>query len=506
MGSQSPMATLRGFVEAVWTNDPRLRQRGRRESWSKHDAVSGNYELRRIATGRDEDGVSTDFYEFYWAHLIEGVRIGNVLWWLWRLLGRSRARVPDAVRPLWFAGRVALGVLALSMLVWGWVILSLVHSLHESVGKAIGWAVVGAVMVAVWIFLSKNVLVNVVGDATSYLTSAPENINARSRIRTLGVNILTELHDPSHDYERIVIVGHSLGSVIGYDLLGFFWGKVHEGIARPRANLFAPVQDAGEALRSAQGDAAAPAFAAFRQAQRDLARQPEVSRIWRITDFVTLGSPLTHAHFLLVNDRNDPLRSEEDLIGGRKARSDPDDRNWLVRWHERHAGITGTIARLFTVRAIQREFAICPPLPESGRSFTFWRRDEAQAAGSGNPPPLRVAHHAAQFAVTRWTNIYAPRSRVLWGDPIGGAVGPIFGPGVRDVALAGAAGKRFVAHTLYWDAGRYRTRAGTPDREHLEALRAAINLLDQPDEKAFERHREALAEISREPATAPPPP
>ena len=89
----------------------------------------------------------------------------------------------------------------------------------------------------------------------------------------------------------------------------------------------------------------------------------------------------------------------------------------------------------------------------------------------------------------RWTNIYAPRRNILWGDVIGGPVAPLFGPGVKEVAINGDAGRSFVAHVRYWELGH-------GDHEHLEALRAAVNLLDQPENEAWARHAKVVESLA----------
>jgi len=87
-------------------------------------------------------------------------------------------------------------------------------------------------------------------------------------------------------------------------------------------------------------------------------------------------------------------------------------------------------------------------------------------------------HHGGQFALTRWTNLYFPASELLWGDPIGGEVGSLFGDppssNIADVPVytnSDHLASRF-AHTLYWkcDAGRLQP--------HIEVLKAAIDLDD----------------------------
>jgi hypothetical protein len=58
------------------------------------------------------------------------------------------------------------------------------------------------------------------------------------------------------------------------------------------------------------------------------------------------------------------------------------------------------------------------------------------------------------FAVTRWTNIWFPVIRgELRGDWFGGALRPLFGPGIRDIAVQGNTPERFKpgsAHSEYF--------------------------------------------------------
>jgi hypothetical protein len=48
-----------------------------------------------------------------------------------------------------------------------------------------------------------------------------------------------------------------------------------------------------------------------------------------------------------------------------------------------------------------------------------------------------VLHHAAPFAVTRWTNLYFPVKGYLLGDWFGGPLQPLFGRGVWDREVLG---------------------------------------------------------------------
>ena len=82
-------------------------------------------------------------------------------------------------------------------------------------------------------------------------------------------------------------------------------------------------------------------------------------------------------------------------------------------------------------------------------------------------------HHAAPFAVVRWTNIFDPAKLVFFGDVIGGPLTRVFGPAIIDVDLKQLRGRQSCSftHTQYWALNR--------DRTHIDALRAAVNLLDR---------------------------
>ena len=80
IGDQKPMDTLRGFVEAVWTQDSAVHHPFVPATvWSKPDLVSDSFELRRLTTPRNKAGIRTHFNEFYWAHLIQDTTLSHVL-------------------------------------------------------------------------------------------------------------------------------------------------------------------------------------------------------------------------------------------------------------------------------------------------------------------------------------------------------------------------------------------------------------------------------------------
>jgi hypothetical protein len=181
-----------------------------------------------------------------------------------------------------------------------------------------------------------------------------------------------------------------------------------------------------------------------------LANRQGQDRRWLISDFVTVGSPLTHAEFLIA-------ASEKDL----------EDRKF------------------------QRELPQSPPLREKLDPNTFELAKGTRKLPVGNSHeasklvsfPLQTSpgvwelHHAAPFAAVRWTNIHDPASLVYRGDIIGGRVADHLGPGIIEVDLKSLRGQALeFTHTKYWEID------GEP--MHIDALRWAINLLDQelPDQ------------------------
>jgi len=297
---------------------------------------------------------------------------------------------------------------------WQWVAGStvLVGVLGWIVWRPIKWLLIGQ---------AGRFVLGVVGDAARYLTPDPPNIKARRDIRTAGLELLRGLHeDRLRRYERIIVVGHSLGSVIAYDLITWFWQEQHhrvdlEHLANKREIVltepFPPHMSKPNGPSPQDVLDKAPSCNEFRQRQWEMRWELHHTKglPWRITDLVTLGSPLAHADVLLAD-------SNEAFEQGKR----------------------------------QREFPTCPPQPEDPRDFGLLRRKCDQA---GCPPEVRILHHGAPFAVTRWTNLFFP------GDIIGGPVAPLFGSGIKDVCLD--AGDRRIAasvrsHTHYWDPGEKR--------------------------------------------------
>jgi hypothetical protein len=420
MGEQWPMETLRGFVDAAWTKDPEIPPPGPTQVYSKPDQITGSFELRRITTrpwtGADPRRV--DFFEFYWAHLMQDNSLASVIAWLVRLLVRSPARVPRRLLPIWAAGLlIFLGSVVLVGLS------GLDADLRPFSWPPLAWTIIAAVsatFTALW-------LRPVAGDAARYLSPAPGNVAARQAIREAGIDLLAKLQ-ATGQYDRIVVAGHSLGSVIGYDLLHHAWSRLdHDALVthHPEGGQAMALLTALEKAADDFQDKAPPpdALSAYREAQRayfaHLAtlKDKNGKPLWLVSDFVTMGCPLSKADVLLGKD-------EEDL----------------------------------EQRKALREAPTAPPRFErkTPPRFSYPTMDKA-----------RTPHHAAVFGPTVWTNIYYPTVLGAFGDFISGPVAPQLGVAIRDVRVPiGLPGFR---HLSYWSAP---AKAGPA----IRALRRALNL------------------------------
>lgn len=408
IGEQQPTGTLRGFVDGLGLGEA---------AWSKPDRVSDNLELRRMSLYGPGRG-PTDLYEFYWAHHAPPSTTPQVMRWMWRLLRRRSAWSSGPAAPilnlltvltgLVFAAAVVIAVLALwqgGVRAWlteppFWVLL--VVGLAQSALRA--------------------VLTRRMADAERYLTADPTNVPARTAIRAEGLTLLRRLHE-SGVYDEVVVVGHSLGSVIGYDILRLYWDEARHPafeLTGPQPEAERLLHDYGDPLGLRPGE-----VEVYQHVQHRLWRESRQRGVpWLVTDFVTLGSPLAHGQ-LLLNTRAASLTSRQDDL----------------------------------------ELPMCPPMPslapaddDGERSAAFYRT-VLRKGGSALERTALVGNHGALFGPTRWTNFYFPTRRGVGGDPVGGPLREVFGSGVRDVPVHHSGRlahwwQRFVplhAHLRYWD-------------------------------------------------------
>jgi hypothetical protein len=221
IGEQRPMDTLRGFVKAVWEKDEKVHSKiTKHGTWSIPDSISGNYELRCLTTSQNKNGVLTDFYEYYWAHLMEGNKISHVTAWLKRILFKAPWKLPKPLRGIWY-------FLFFSSLVILYLVFNDTLPVGAQITQTPSWysTFFGLVLIPIIV----TIFSDIIGDAARYLDPGPKNIKRRQEIRAKGVELLKKLHD-SGKYDRIIVVGHSLGTFIAYDILTYAWQHFNNGI------------------------------------------------------------------------------------------------------------------------------------------------------------------------------------------------------------------------------------------------------------------------------------
>jgi pimeloyl-ACP methyl ester carboxylesterase len=292
------------------------------------------------------------------------------------------------------------------------------------------------------------VIVPYVGDIVRYVRANPATVAKREEVRKRGLALLRKLHgekDPKGNplYNRIVIVAHSLGAFVAYDLLQYLWeelGPNHNHGHPPDDSVVAKLGAVDAFVKdewSATNGGTSKEFKleGYRAAQLAVFHALVNSRQgWRVSDFITLGSPIVHSEFLIADSRAQMERSfEERLLSSSPPRPDRPSNSMLYHAHK-------------------------------GKQL--------------------FAHFAAPFAAVRWTNIYDYNWFPLLGDIVSGPVPAAFGPGVAEhqvwIKRSGwpPVLRRFVTHTLYW-AWQHGYETENPPR-HLALVREALALKGLP--------------------------
>jgi hypothetical protein len=423
MGEKRPMETLDGFAKAALR--PRSAQGEKRwDHYSLPAEITGSYEARRFAQGHAE------IYEYHWSFLMTANKFAGAMPITLRLFLRRPSNVPDSLLGIWRSVWTVLLAILLAipaLFVTG-------YALNTDVPVWIIGLITSAVVLVFWFGLYRMVAKALVNSTTTslvdvarYLDTSPYSYAARRAIRGGLVDLLHALHDGR--YSRIVMVAHGVGAYISYDALTSFWAETHKLHAGPppapvKLGSLDSLQDAADRLIADPGaDGALDNYQDLQFALwQDLRRQ---GNPWRITDFVTVGAPMALADLLITRPG---------LLSGFK-KSDGERRRELFE---------GLVRRGVLVR--------CPP------------RSETLPVDSNEHPPAsyrwkdseecEVLGPQCQFAVTRWTNLWFPVTRgELHGDWFGGAIRPLFGPGIRDIAVQGNKPERFKrgsAHTEYF--------------------------------------------------------
>jgi len=406
MGEQRPMDTLRSFVDGIHHQMVKIDSReSKSKIRSKPDSIGDIYETTRMSleSNFETKRPIVDFYEFYWAHNMRGTEFSNTFTWLKKVALTWVSRVPPRLKQVWYTvWTIFLIVFVLVYFLFPYI------QYFKELAKIVASVFAGAVVTFIWTYFAKFLkasFLKSLGDVARYMTPAPDNIAERSTIRRQGITFLKKLHSINNRKSptRIMVVAHSLGTVVAYDLLRLLWTEYNISYGKPRKTK----QSALAALNVFALDPeiiAKDDFSLFKDAQRrcfDEAR--DLGNPWLISDFITLGAAVYALDYLTVN----------------KVSSD--------------------------VLKTERELPVCPPqIDEKDKAFFF--KGHYQLPDSENFVDLNVMHHGALFGPTRWTNIFYS------SDFVGGPMQRIFGKGVEDICIKRSSFWFYPGgHLAYWN-------------------------------------------------------
>jgi len=413
IGNQLPMETAREFVENIKDDTDIL--------YSSPDREANFFETRRLSLSSKK----TDFYEFYWANLMSIPRSSDIKEWLSSVLFIKKPS--ERAKKIVMKIRI---VIILLLAVFSYFLITDIIKSYNSNGFS-AWNT-GTFTIATFLiirFLLPRVNIKVaetVGDAVKYLTPSPQNIDSRYKIRQKGVSLLKKLHQKKDKkgnplYSRIIIVGHSLGSVVGYDIITNLWHDYIYSYAPSKVPVLQPILDEMSTLitdyHQSKNSREFP-LEAYNELQKLLYDEMKsLDNPWLISDFITVGSPLCHGAYIMAKDYAE-----------------------------------------FDRRTNYRELPLNPPKIEVKRVGNDIVKDYARAisytddvqAKDGQDAHMRIINHSSQFSFIRWNNIY------FNNDYVGGDLNFYFGEGIRNHQFMPKGG--FVktklpcgSHTNYWD-------------------------------------------------------
>jgi len=439
------------------------------------------------------------------------------------------ALVVTVARPAMRGRRnVILAVILLLALIvgaasWGGVLSPLADSTYLSwaIG-ALGGLLVVSVLVAM---ASRSFLVPIMADSARYLSERPKDVAQARRIREHGIRLLEGLH-ASGRYDRIVVVAHSLGSIVGLDVISRFWARRTDRMTEQQSEACAQAQvatdrayrDLVSALQQARrrlaehfgrpgarsddkGSASAtPALSAllrelagdlnlliavapqkYRGSMREAARMIPMTGLGAVRRFADKAREWVDAG--PDDGADDPRRSHVRQILGeldaalaardaiRSARRQAAD---VLAEPGRHGGEEA-------VWLISDIVTIGSPLTYGdyllGRErYDSYPENTSMAAVPAEVGAAGSVRDVASFLPAAWTNLFFPARKIVFGDVVAGPVWQHFGAAVEDCALVDRPNNKGFAHNEYWkDCFEERDGKKGP-QEHVSALRTCLGL------------------------------
>lgn len=356
-------------------------------------------ETDRISISEGRYRPKTDIFEYYWAHEFRDNKFSTINNWFFRLfLGCSR-KIRDS------GARSSLeGIAFIELKEWLVVLggsvyllgaLCICIALVLASNSLSTFVCVSIALFLVYKLVLSNLLLGYIADAAKYLSNHPDNIASRMKVRSGAIKLLRELHE-SEDYDRILVVGHSLGSVIGLDAITQYWYETLRANSDCDCSQLKSTHREMMASLGSSSDVSKE-ISTYQRLQRHMRRKLSEGITWKISDFVTIGSPLSFANYLVAMD----------------------DEDFYRKTHDTH------------------QILVSPPAGDSRAQF-FLKRIQI----NGRPRDVLRPAARTMFLFTRWTNLYGSK------DLIGGPVAALFGRGVLDIKVESSG--YFSAHVEYF--------------------------------------------------------
>lgn len=430
MGEQRPLDTLCRFIDAALPVSGSAKGAEEPAYYSRPAAHTDSYEQRRFLAPANGDFAQTEYFEYHWAHLMQGNRLSDIWTTFRRMMLQSPASVPAGLRGIWIIFWVI--ILAVALLFYN----ADIEVNNLDVNAAVQ-ALVGSGLVATGLsWLLTKVLPGKISstfvDVVRYLDTSPRSYGVRRKIRMGMIDLLQNLHDADR-YERIVVVAHSLGAYVAYDGITYLWTEMNkrhcakhdDGLKKEN---FESLESQARKLLNGESTNADEYQKQQLKLWKEYRRQGSP---WLVTDFVSVGTPMYMADKLLTKN-----------------------------------------GREFQKRIDLRQITTCPPQPDRRRPDAA--NPEKQTLYSYPYDNGRVLYHGAPFALVRWTNLWFPAHFGFFGDWFGGPLRTLFGNGIKDVRLKGNVPTRFLpalAHSFY-----FRFPSDLSKTSVTTQLRAAMDL------------------------------
>ena len=508
IGEQRPLSTLRGFVSSILN----FERKGESPNddireWIKPDRISDSYELRKISV-QSEEGIrdTTHFYEYHWAHNMRDSKSSHVYTWLKSLMIRDVRGSTRGIRFLQLMSWILLGLWCIPLFL---IIYHIAFSAHTLLcNHMIRYFCLLLLPLILTKFSLRKIFIGYLGDAARYLKNDPENIGQRDAIRRNGLEFLKNLHKDG-GYGRIKLVGHSLGSVITYDLLTYLWIDFNKSISlSPKQQ--SKINDrwhAQLAFKVGQMDLIEKIAICARNLNR-LINKNSKKVDWRnlkkhplflkyrsyqesFWDYLTETSKAPKVDPALQERKSDKDEENHDSeatpLKAIQSSLEETHVSWLISdlitlgSPLTHADLLmADSAEEFNKMKKERQFPTCPPTEDPPQKKTFKERkvtDKDYFVYTNRDGEIFL-NHGTSFFPTKWTNIFHK------GDPIGGPLNNKFGPGILDIQVEHnpKAGKKWLrdllpnAHNHYWSSDS--TPKDIENAKEFNAIETIYNALD----------------------------